>query len=62
MHPVRRVGEALHAIEVGHVVVVGLGEVGAEVGIALAQITSVGAASGRSFAAASFCDCLTDAR
>jgi hypothetical protein len=35
MHPVRRVGQALHAVEVGHVVAVGLGEVGAEVGIAL---------------------------
>src|SRR4029453_13322939 len=35
MHPVRRVGEALQPVEVGHVVGVGLGEVGAEVGIAL---------------------------
>src|SRR5439155_22964125 len=35
MHPVRRVGQALHAVEVGYVVAVGLGEVGAEVGIAL---------------------------
>ena len=35
MHPVRRVGQALHAVEVGHVVAAGLGEVGAEVGILL---------------------------
>jgi hypothetical protein len=35
MHPVRRVGQALDAVEVGHVVAVGLGELGAEVGIAL---------------------------
>src|SRR5438876_1124486 len=35
MHPMRRVGQALHAVEVGHVVAVGLGEVGAEVGVAL---------------------------
>ena len=35
MHPMRRVGQALHAVEVGHVVAVGLGEFGAEVGIAL---------------------------
>jgi hypothetical protein len=32
---VRRVGKALDALEVGNVVAVGLGEVGAEVGIAL---------------------------
>src|SRR6266404_298785 len=35
MHPVRRVGWALHAVEVGYVVTVGLGECGAEVGIAV---------------------------
>src|SRR6478672_13672312 len=35
MHPVRGVGQALHAVEVGYVVAVGLGEFGAEVGIAL---------------------------
>src|SRR5919204_5820894 len=35
MHPVRRVGQALDALEIGHVVAVGLREVGAEVGIAL---------------------------
>src|SRR5262249_34749912 len=35
MHPMRRVGQAFHAVEVGHVVAVGLGEFGAEVGIAL---------------------------
>src|SRR4051794_637596 len=35
MHPVRRVGQSLHTIEVGHIVALGLGEVGAEVGIAL---------------------------
>jgi hypothetical protein len=33
--PVRRVGQALDAVEVGHVVVVGLGEFWAEVAIAL---------------------------
>jgi hypothetical protein len=62
MHPVRRVGQALNAVEVGYVVAVGLREVEAEVGIALPQITSVGAEIGRSFAAASFWDCLTEAR
>ena len=31
MHPVRRVGQALHAVEVGYVIAVGLGEFGAEV-------------------------------
>src|SRR4026207_1108809 len=35
VHPVRRIGQALHALEVWHVVAFGLGEVGAEVGIAL---------------------------
>ena len=35
MHPVGRVGQALHAVEVGHVVSFGLGKVGAEVGVAL---------------------------
>jgi hypothetical protein len=30
MDPVRRVGQALDAVEVGHVVALGLGEVGAE--------------------------------
>ena len=35
MHPVGRVGEALHAVEVGHVFAVRLGEVRAEVGILL---------------------------
>jgi hypothetical protein len=34
--PVRGVGQALDAVEVGHVVVVGLGERGAEVAVALA--------------------------
>ena len=37
MHPVRRVGQALHTVEVGHIVALGLGEVGAEVGIALLE-------------------------
>jgi hypothetical protein len=36
MDPVRRVGEALDAVEVGYVIVFGLGEFGAEVAIALA--------------------------
>src|SRR5262245_41999279 len=36
MHPVRGVGQALNAVEVGYVSVVGLGEFRAEVGIALA--------------------------
>ena len=35
MHPMGSIVQALDALEVGHVVVVGLGEVGAEVGIAL---------------------------
>src|SRR5262249_23966023 len=35
VHPVRCVGQALHAVEVGDVVVLGLREVGAEVGILL---------------------------
>src|SRR5262249_19176590 len=36
MHPVRRVGETLDAVEVGYVVVFRLGQVGAEVAIAIA--------------------------
>ena len=36
VHPVRGVGQPLDAVEVGHVVVVGLGEFLAEVAIALA--------------------------
>ena len=36
MHPVRRVGQTLDAVEVRYIIVLGLGEVGAEVGIALA--------------------------
>src|SRR3954451_10473576 len=36
MHPVRRVRQALHAVEVRYVVAVWLGQFGAEVGIALA--------------------------
>src|ERR671930_399483 len=36
MHPVRGFGQALDAVEVGYVVTVGLGKVGAEVGVALA--------------------------
>src|SRR5690349_9433423 len=36
MHPVRRVRQALHAVEVGHVVAVRLREIRAEVGVALA--------------------------
>src|SRR5919204_3795469 len=35
MHPVRGFGQALDAVEVGYVVTVGLGEVRAEVGVAL---------------------------
>jgi hypothetical protein len=35
MHPVRRVGQALHAVEVGYIIALGLGEVGAEIRIAL---------------------------
>jgi hypothetical protein len=35
MHPVRGVGYALDSVEVGHIVVVGLCEFGAEVGVAL---------------------------
>src|SRR5512132_3621210 len=35
MHPVRGVRQALHAVQVGYVVAFGLGEFGAEVGIAL---------------------------
>src|SRR4249920_3364145 len=36
MDPVRRVGKALDTVEVGYVIVFGLGEFGAEVAIALA--------------------------
>ena len=36
VHPVRGVGQALDAVQVGYVVVVGFGEFGAEVVIALA--------------------------
>src|SRR5713101_9182635 len=35
MDPMRRVGQPLDAVQVGHVIVVGLGEFGAEVVIAL---------------------------
>ncbi len=35
MHPMRRVGQALDAVEVGYVIVLGLGELGPEVVIAL---------------------------
>jgi hypothetical protein len=35
MHPMRRLGQALDAVEVGHVSAVGLGELWAEVAIAL---------------------------
>jgi hypothetical protein len=60
--PMRGVGEALHAVEVGNVIATRLGEVGAEAGVALPQMTSVGDVIGRSFATASFWDCLTEAR
>ena len=36
MDPVRRVGQALDAVEVGHIVVVGLGQVFIEVAVPLA--------------------------
>ena len=52
--PMRGVGQALDAVEVGHIVAVGLGEFGAEVAIALPQMTRVGAAIGRSCAWACF--------
>jgi hypothetical protein len=58
MHPMRGVGQPFDAVEVGNVFAVRLGEVGAEVGVASPQMTSVGAEIGRSFAAASFWDCL----
>jgi hypothetical protein len=35
MHPVRRIRQALDPVEVGYVIVIGLGEFGAQVGIAL---------------------------
>ncbi len=35
MDPVRRFGQALDAVEVGNIVVIGLGQFGAEVAIAL---------------------------
>ena len=37
MHPVRGVGQALNAVQAGHVVAVGFGQFGAEVVIALAR-------------------------
>jgi hypothetical protein len=36
MDPVRRVGQALDTVEVGYVIVLRLGKIGAEVGIAFA--------------------------
>jgi hypothetical protein len=47
VYPVRGVGQALDAVEAGHVVVVGLGELGAEVVVALPpKMTRVGAVTG----------------
>jgi hypothetical protein len=54
MDPMRGVGQALDAVEVGHVIAVRLGELGAEVAIALPQMTRVGAEIGRSCAWACF--------
>ena len=54
MHPVRGVRQALDAVEVGHVVVLGLGELGAEVAVAFPPMTSVDAVMRRSAAAAFF--------
>ena len=48
--PVRGVGQPLDAVQVGHVVVVGLGQFCAEVAVALPQMTRVGALIGRSAA------------
>ena len=62
MDPVRGVGQALDAVEVGYVVVVGLGEFAAEVAIVLAPDDQVGAEIGRSAASARFGDCRTEDR
>jgi hypothetical protein len=35
VHPMRRVGQAFHAVEVGDIFMVGFGELGAEIGVAL---------------------------
>jgi hypothetical protein len=52
MDPMRGVGQALDPVEVGHVVVVGLGQIFAEVAIPWPQMTRVGAVIGRSAASA----------
>ena len=68
MHPMRSVGQALHAVEVGHVIAVGLGEVGAEVGIALPpddqrrRRNRAKLSHGFLLGLSSFWDCLTEAR
>jgi hypothetical protein len=52
MDSVRGAGQALDPVEAGHVVVLGLGQVVAEVAIAFPQMTRVGAEIGRSAASA----------
>src|SRR5439155_24504232 len=46
MHPMGRIGHALYPVEVGHIVLVGLGEFGAEVAIALPPDDQRGRADG----------------
>ena len=52
--PVGGAAQALDAVEAGHVVVLGLGELGAEVAVAFPPMTSVDAVMRRSAAAAFF--------
>ena len=60
--PVRGVGQALDAVEIGHIVAVGLGQVGGRDSDPAAPRSPVGAAIRRSCASARFGDCRTAAR
>jgi len=60
--PVGGVGQAFDAVQVGDVVVAGLGELGARVVARSSQMTRVGAAMGRSAASAFFGDSRTENR
>ena len=54
MNPVRGVGQALDAVEIGYVVVLGLGEFRTRYASRCPQMTRVGALMGRIAASASF--------
>jgi hypothetical protein len=62
MDPVRGVGETLDAVEVGYVIMFGLGEFGAEVAIALAPYHECGRQDWAQRRFGAFGDCRTDDR